>query len=167
MRRWAAAAGVLGGLWGLGLACRGSEGEPSAEERKARSQVLRELLASREKAPDPAELQAQRRDFQLEVYPDEAPGVGGSGRKQAAASLQGTVEWVGDDELLVRDTGGVERDVRIHGDTRFRQGQEPVSRRRVEQGAKVRVSYDVQQGEWVAREVELLRSPAVPAPAPK
>jgi hypothetical protein len=36
----------------------------------------------------------------------------------------------------------------------------------VEQGAEIRVSYDVLQGEWVARQVELLRPPAVPAPTP-
>jgi hypothetical protein len=164
LRRWAATAGVLGGLWGLGLACQGAGEEPSGQEREARSEVLRELLASREKAPDPQGLEAQRRDLLAEVKPDEAEAQGGSGRKQAAASVKGTVEWVGDNELLVRDTGGVERDLRVQGDTRFRRGERQVSRRTVEEGAEVRVSYDVLQGEWVAREVELLRPPAVPAP---
>jgi hypothetical protein len=164
LRRWAAIAGVFGGLWGLGLACRGSGEEPSGRERAARSEVLRELLASREKAPDPQGLEAQRRDLQTELNPDEAVPQGGSERQQAAASVNGTVSWVGDDELLVRDGSGVERELLVRGDTRFRRGERQVSRRTVEQGAEVRVSYDVLQGEWVAREVELLRPPAVPAP---
>jgi hypothetical protein len=128
--------------------------------------VLREILASREKAPEPEGLEAQRRDLQVEVNPGEEMAQGGSGREQAAASVNGTVEWVGDDELLIRDMGGVERELRVQNDTRFRRGERQVSRRTVEQGAEVRVFYDVLQGEWVAREVELLRPPAVPAPTP-
>jgi hypothetical protein len=156
---------MLGGLWGLGLACRGTDEEPSGRERAARSAVLRELLASREKAPNPQELQAQRRDLHAELEPDEGGAQGGSAmQRQAAERVDGTVEWVGDDELLVRDGGGVEREVRVEEDTRFRRGEQQVSRRTVEQGAEVRVSYDVLQGEWVAREVELLRPPGVPAP---
>jgi hypothetical protein len=167
LRQWAAIAGVLGGLWGLGLACGGSlTEEPSARERAARSAVLRNLLASREKPPDPQELQAQRRDLQTAVNPDEEGATGGSGREQAAASVQGTVEWVGDDELLVRDTSGVEQELRVQDDTRFLRGERQVSRWIVERGAEIRAFYDVLQGEWVAREVELLRLPAVPASTP-
>jgi hypothetical protein len=160
LRRWTAILGVVGGLCGLGLACQGADGPPSAPDRQARSQVLRELMASREKMPDPNGLQAQRRDLQAELNPDEASGQGGSGHEQPAASTQGTVVWVGDDELLVRDTGGVERDVRVEDSTRFHQADRSVSRRLVEQGAQVRVGYDVAQGEWVARDVELLRTSA-------
>jgi hypothetical protein len=164
LRQWAAMAGVLGGLWGLGLACEApSAEEPSAEERAARSVVLRNLLASREKPPEPQELQSQRRELRAEVGPGEGGAGGGSGQVQASASVKCTVEWVGDDELLVRDTGGVERELLLQGDTRFLRGERQVSRRAVMQGAEIRVSYDVLQGEWVAREVELLRPPAVPA----
>jgi len=157
LRGWAAVAGVVLGLWGLGLACRDPERTPSASEREARAEVLRNLMASREKMPDPEELQAQRRDLQAEVGQGQVVGQGGSGQEQAGLSIHGLVAWVGDDELLVRDTGGVERDLRVEDTTRFREGEREVSRRMVEKGAEVRVSYDVQQGEWVAREVELLR----------
>jgi len=141
--------------------------------------VLRDLIASREKMPDPQELQAQRRDFRAEVDPGEGAAQGSFEREQPEATALGTVEWVGDDELLVRDSWGVERDVRVEDDTRFRQGDREVSRRTVEKGAEVRVAYDVAQGEWVAREVELLRKPepslteetpaegALPQPVPK
>jgi hypothetical protein len=167
LRRWAAIAGVLGALWGLGLACGGSSPEePSAQERAARSVLLRNLMASREKPPEPQKLQSQRRDLQADVGLGNGEAEGGSGQVQASASIKGTVEWVGDDELLVRDTSGVERELLVQDDTRFLRGERRVSRRAVEQGAEIRVSYDVLQGEWVAREVELLRPPAVPAPTP-
>jgi hypothetical protein len=159
LHRWAAVAGAVGGLLGLGFACRDADGPPSAREREARSVVLRDLIASRERMPDPNELQAQRRDLQAELGQGEEQARGGSGQSKPTASVIGTVEWVGDDELLVRDTGGVERDVRILDDTRFRRGELEVSRRTVEQGAEVQVSYEVQQGEWVAREVQLLLLP--------
>jgi hypothetical protein len=59
LRRWTALLAAAGGLWGLGLACNGSDSPPSGHERQARSEVLRDLLASREKLPDPQELQAE------------------------------------------------------------------------------------------------------------
>ncbi|HYI00600.1 hypothetical protein [Hyalangium sp.] len=164
LRRWAAVAGAVGGLLGLGFACGNADGPPSAREREARSELLRDLIASRERMPDPNELQAQRRDLQAELGQGEELGHGGSGQSRLTASVTGTVEWVGDDELLVRDTGGVERDVRVLDDTRFRRGDREVSRRTVEQGAEVQVSYDVQQGEWVALEVTLLPQ-RVPPPS--
>lgn len=167
LRRWTTIAGVLGGLWGLGLACRGSDTEPSGRDRAARSEVLRKMVASREKAPDPQQLDAHRGELQTKVAPGDGGGQGGSGQERALANVNGTVEWVGDDELLVRDMGGVERELRVQGTTRFWRGERQVSRRAVEQGAEVRVSYDVLQGEWVAREVELLPPPAAPAPAPE
>jgi hypothetical protein len=157
-------AGVLGALWGLGVACGEEDGPPTGPEREARSEVLRELMAAREKPPEPGALQAQRRDLQAELGHGQIVGQGDSGREQPAPSVHGRVAWVGDDELLVRDTGGVERDLRVENTTRFRQGERAVSRSRVEKGAEVRVSYDVQQGEWVAREVELLRQ-SMPAPS--
>jgi hypothetical protein len=127
--------------------------------------LLRNLVASRERAPDPQELQAQRRDLQAEVGPERL--MGGSGQEQPEAILTGRVEWVGDDELLVRDTSGVERELLVQDGTRFRRGEREVSRRTVEEGAQVRVSYGLEQGEWVAREVELLRPPALAPPALK
>ena len=164
LRRWGAVAGAVGALWGVGLACWSGDEDPSGREREARSQVLRELMASREKMPDPQALQAQRRDLQAELGEGQSAGQGGSGQEQPATNVHGLVAWVGDDELLVRDTGGVERDLRIDDDTRFRRGDRQVSRRLVEKGAEVRVAYEVEQGDWVARDVELLR-PSTPPPS--
>jgi hypothetical protein len=165
LRRWTAVAGALG-LCGLGFACLESRQEdaPSAREREARSEVLRELMASRERLPSPGELEAQRRELHAEVGQAEPPARGGAGRARPEASITATVEWVGDDELLLRDARGVERDVRVAEDTRFLRGGREVSRRSVEQGAEIRVAYDVEQGEWVALEVELLREPAPSSP---
>jgi hypothetical protein len=163
LRRWGAVAGAVGALWALGLACSNDGSDPSGHEREARAQVLRELMASREKMPDPQALQAQRRDLQAELGHGQTLGQGGSGQEQPATNVHGLVAWVGDDELLVRDTGGVERDLRVDDATRFRRGDREVSRRMVEKGAEVRVSYEVQQGDWVARDVELLR-PSTPPP---
>lgn len=160
LRRWVAIAGAMG-LCGWAFACLDSDGEPSARERQARSAVLRDLMASRERMPDPGELEAQRRDLQAEVGQGKQVAQGGSGHEQPTASITGTVEWVGDNELLVRDARGVERDVRVQEDTRFLRGEQQVSRRRVEEGARIRVAYDVEQGEWVARQVELLRAPVL------
>lgn len=169
LRRWGAVAGAVGVLWGLGLACWSEDEAPSGREREARSELLRELMASREKMPDPQALQAQRRDLQAELGQEQGAGQGGSGQggsgqEQPATNVHGLVAWVGDDELLVRDTGGVERDLRVDDSTRFHSGDRQVSRRMVEKGAEVRVAYEVQQGEWVARDVELLR-PSTPPPA--
>lgn len=167
LRRWVVCAGAVGALWGLGLACWEGDDTPTGPEREARSELLRELMASREKMPDPKTLQSQRRDLHVELGQGQGgSGQGGSGQPQPSASVHGLVAWVGNDELLVRDTGGVERDLRVEDTTRFHRGDEEVSRRTVAKDAEVRVSYEVQQGEWVARDVELLRPPAPPPPAP-
>ncbi|MFL5345093.1 MAG: hypothetical protein ACJ8AT_09875 [Hyalangium sp.] len=160
--RWTAILAVAGGLCGLGVACEVSEKPPSGHAREARSELLRDLVASREKMPEPPALQAQHKDLRAEGDPSAAPDQDSPESAQPAASTLGLVEWVGNDELLVRDTGGVERDVRIQPDTRFLQGDRQVSRRMVEQGVQVRVAYTVAQGEWVAREVELVRKPEPP-----
>ncbi|MDY7230237.1 hypothetical protein [Hyalangium rubrum] len=157
LRQWTAIALAVG-LCGWGYACQSGDEEPSGYEREARSEVLRGLLA-RERVPTPEELDAQGRDLRAEVGEGEAPGQGGSGREAPTARAQGKVEWVGDDELLFWDEAGAEQEVRIEPDTRFvRKGQE-VSRRTVEAGAEIQVSYEVHQGEWIAREVIVLRPP--------
>lgn len=162
LRWWKALAAIVALGGGMGVACLGGEDTPSAEQREGRSLLLRDLLASRERLPSPEELEAQRRDLQAEVGGGEAPAQGGSGREQPTASITGTVEWVGDNELLFLDEGGEEREVRVEGDTRFLERGQEVSRRTVETGAQIRVGYDEEQGEWVARQVELLRRPPLP-----
>lgn len=145
---------------GLGSGCRGGEEGPSAQEREVRSEVLRGLISSRERVPTPGELEAQRRDLRAEVGPSEPPAWGGSWPGVPAAQVTGEVEWVGDDELLLRDAGGQEQEVRVEEDTRFLEQGREVSRRTVEEGARVRVAYEIEHGEWVAREVALLSHPS-------
>lgn len=164
LRQWGAVAGAVAALWGVGLACKNEDDAPNGHAREARAEVLRELMASREKI-DPQAIQSQRRDLQAELGQGQSTGQGGSGspEPQPATNVHGLVAWVGDDELLVRDTGGVERDLRVDDGTRFHRGDREISRRMLEKGAEVRVAYEVQQGEWVARDVELLR-PSTPPP---
>jgi hypothetical protein len=162
LRLWTAAVVAAVGVCTVGYGCRGGQEGPSAQEREVRSEVLRGLFSSKERLPTPGELEAQRRDLQAELSPPgESAAHGGSGRPVPIAQVTGQVAWVGDDELLLRDSSGVEREVRVEEQTRFlKQGQE-VSRHRVEEGARILVAYHVEQGEWVAREVALLS----PAPA--
>ncbi|ADO68373.1 hypothetical protein [Stigmatella aurantiaca] len=157
LHMWAVLA-MLGGLvGGVGLSCTKPEEAPSASEREARSQVLKNLMASRERLPEPEALDVQRRNLEVEVQGGEHTARGDAGRPLPTASTSGTVEWVGDDELLFRDEAGQEQEVRIQEDTLYVEKGREVSRWSVGQGAEVRVRYDEEQGEWVAREVELLR----------
>ncbi|SEM22338.1 hypothetical protein SAMN05444354_11376 [Stigmatella aurantiaca] len=148
---------VLGG-WSLGgAACSSPDKAPSANEREARSDVLKNLMASRERLPDPGALDAQRRNLKVEVQGGEPAEQEEAGHPLPSASTSGTVEWVGDDELLFRDEAGQEQEVRTEEDTLYVEKGQEVSRWSVAQGAEVRVRYEEAQGEWVAREVELLR----------
>jgi len=160
LRQWTAAVVAAVAVSTGGYACRGGQEGPSAQEREVRSEVLRGLFSSRERLPTPEQLEAQRRDLQAEVgMPGELAAHGGSGSLVPTAQVTGQVAWVGDDELLLKDASGVEREVRVEEQTRFVEQGEEVSRRMVEEGARIRVAYQVEQGEWVAREVALL-SPA-------
>ncbi|WP_225412542.1 hypothetical protein [Stigmatella hybrida] len=148
---------VLGG-WSLGGgACSSPDKAPSANEREARSDVLKNLMASRERLPDPGALDAQRRNLKVEVQGGGPAEQEEAGHPLPSASTSGTVEWVGDDELLFRDEAGQEQEVRTEEDTLYVEKGQEVSRWSVAQGAEVRVRYEEAQGEWVAREVELLR----------
>jgi hypothetical protein len=165
LRQWTTATVAAAVCAVGGYACKGRDEGPSAQEREVRSEVLRGLISSRERMPSPGELEAQRRDLQAEVgTPGEPAGQGGSGREVPTARVTGKVEWVGDDELLLRDASGVEREVRVEEATRFLEAGEVVSRRTVEKGAQVQVAYTIEQGEWVARAVTLL-SPPPPLPS--
>jgi len=157
------ATAVAVGICAVGFACRSGDGEPSAQEREVRSEVLRGLFSSRERLPSSGELEAQRRDLRAEVGTPEELGQGGSGHEVPTARVTGKVEWVGDDELLLRDPRGEEREVRVEDQTRFLEKGAEVSRRTVAEGAQVQVAYAVEQGEWVAREVAVL-SPPPPLP---
>ncbi|NVJ22116.1 MULTISPECIES: hypothetical protein [Myxococcus] len=152
----ALAAGVLGS------GCERQEDKvttqnPSADDREVRSSLLRDLVASRERAPDPEALKG----------PDDPGGTGqgGSGRPEPTGTLSGRVEWVGDNELLIRDTGGQERDVEVTPDTLLRLNGNPVvGLASMREGDPVEVTYDDGPGGWVARQVDVVvpQAPKLP-----
>jgi hypothetical protein len=158
LHMWAVFA-MLGGVSLGGAACSSSnlDKPPTANEREARSDVLKNLMASRERLPDPGALDAQRRDLKIEVQGGEPTDREAAARPLPSASIAGTVEWVGSDDVLFRDEAGQEQAVRTQADTRYVEKGREVSRRWVAEGAEVRVRYEETQGEWVAREVDVLR----------
>ncbi|WP_164012182.1 hypothetical protein [Pyxidicoccus trucidator] len=157
-RGWTFLALVVGSLC---LGCR-EQGPapvgPSAGEREGRSEVLRNLMASKEQAPDPEALKGPTASVP-EAVPPEPPGQGGSGRPEQTQSVQGRVSWVGDDELLLLDASGEERDLEVTPRTRLLKNGDSVSLRALYQGDEVRVSYEEGPGGWVAHQVEVLPEP--------
>ncbi|MFP2903839.1 hypothetical protein ACLESD_01960 [Pyxidicoccus sp. 3LFB2] len=155
-RAWTFLALVMGSL---GLGCREqaeAPAGPSASDREGRSEVLRELMAAKEKAPDPEALKPPS-EAEPEVVTPGPPGQGGSGQPEQTQSVQGHVSWVGDNELLLRDAGGEERDLEVNPSTRLIRNGDSVSLRAVQQGDEVRVSYEQGPGGWVAHHVEVLQ----------
>jgi hypothetical protein len=116
-------------------------------------------MASREPAPDPEALKG------ADAAVQESLGQGGSGRPEPTGSVHGQVTWVGDNELLIRDQEGVERDLEVNPSTRIRLKGAPLGLRSIWTGDEVRVSYDEGPGGWVAREVEVMPRPE-PEPLP-
>ncbi|HZI09391.1 MAG TPA: hypothetical protein VE153_03305 [Myxococcus sp.] len=164
-RRWTWLALAVGALCaGCGRPAD-KDPDPSASDREARSELLRNLMASREKVPDAEAVQGASERQEPRYVAPEPLGEGGSGRPEPTGSLRGRVEWVGDDELLVRDAGGVERDLAVNTGTRLMMKGEQVDLNEVRQGDSVRVAYDEGPGGWVARQVEvLLPAPQEPLP---
>jgi len=156
----------MGGLL-FGVACGdrvGSEPEgPSARKREARSELLRDMMASQETMPAPEALDAQRQKLRT----DEEPGVGGgggAGQGEGASAagdvptmrVSGTIEGVAEDALRVRDEQGVSREVRVDAATRYVADNEVVERGALREGSRVRVFYDPHRNDGVAREVEVV-----------
>lgn len=167
VRGWAVGALAMAGLL-FGAACGekgagpGPEG-PSARQREARSDLLRDMVASQQPMPAPEALDAQREQLRS----GEGPGVGGSGGAGQGAStsaagdvptmrVSGTVEGVADDALRVRDGNGVSREVRVDAATRYVADNEVVERGALHEGSQVRVFYDPHRNDGVAREVEVV-----------
>lgn len=157
-RGWTFVALVVGSLT---LGCRneveGTAG-PSAGEREGRSDVLRGLMASKERAPEPENLKGPSDLAPQPAPPEPQPesGQGGSGRPESVKSVQGQVSWVGDDELLIRDAEGMEHDFEVNANTRLVVGKDVVPLRAMHKDDAVRVSYDEGAGGLVARQVEVL-----------
>ena len=114
------------GLLGLGggLVSCGSGDEPklelpSAKQREGRAEVLRGLMASKERV-DPSALKAAGAEAKGATVPEEPQGTGGSGRPQAHGWVAGRVSWVGDNEVLFVDGQGQEREVWVEDGTRLR-----------------------------------------------
>lgn len=158
-RSWTFVALAVSGLW---LGCRDQVGRspnPSASEREGRSDVLRGLMSSKEKAPDPEALKEATAPLKQPQPAEAQSGQGGSGRPDATKRVEGQVSWVGDNELLVRDARGTEHDFEVNPDTRLLSHGNVVPLGAMEQGANVRVSYDEGPGGLVARQVEELPTP--------
>lgn len=157
--RWLAllfVGGVLAaGCGGEDDAGRGGHA-PSAAVREKRSALWRDLVASREKAPDPEALKG----------PDEQ-GVGRPDLRRPApsGSVKGYVSWVGDNELLIRDANGQEQDVGVVPDTELRLNGRPVGLASMREGDSVEATYDDGPGGWVAREVVVRGNPDSPIPS--
>ncbi len=163
-RGWA-----MGVLATAGLLCGAACGEkvaeprpegPSARQREARSDLLRDMVAAQEPMPAPEALDAQR-----ERLTGEGVGGGGTAGQERGASVppdvptlrvSGTVEGVADDALRVRDGKGVAREVRVDEATRYVANNEVVERGALREGTRVRVFYDPHRNEGVAREVEVV-----------
>ncbi|MCP3102621.1 hypothetical protein LZ198_27475 [Myxococcus sp. K15C18031901] len=125
-------------------------GIPSADDRERRSALMRDLVASRERAPDPDALRGPEQQGVGEL------GQGGSGKPAPTGSFHGSVAWVGDNELLIRDAQGAERDVGVVQATRLLLNGHPVGLAAMKEGDPVDVTYDDGPGGWVAREVTVV-----------
>ncbi|MBZ4336487.1 DUF5666 domain-containing protein [Corallococcus sp. AS-1-12] len=172
MRRMRGTAGLLVlGLVGLGglSACNGGEPKaegPSAKHREGRSEVLRGLMASKETV-DPKALKAAGADVKG-AQPPAQEGTGGSGQPQRPMGwTAGRVSWVGDDELLFVDGHGLEQEVRVDEATRFKLGDENAQLHDLSEGDEIRVTYEDQGQEWVARDVEAVPVVKPPGPNPE
>ncbi|MBN8229982.1 hypothetical protein JYK02_20930 [Corallococcus macrosporus] len=158
----------LGSLGGL-TACGGGDAKspgPSAKHREGRSEVLRGLMASKEHV-DPDALKAAGAEVKGEASPAPAAaeGTGGSGSQQRPMGwAAGRVSWVGDDEVLFVDGRGQEQEVRVDEATRLRRNEENVQLRELSEGDEIRVTYEDQGQEWIARDVEAVPERRTPEP---
>lgn len=162
-RGWRLLAFGLLTVW-LGCGQRSEDrAPPSASEREGRSDVLRGLMASRERPPESSAPGSG-------ALPMGAVGTGqgGSGRPAPTDQLHGRVEWVGDNELLIRGNDGVEYDVGVDDQTRLYMKGEPVTGlREYHEGDEVRVTYGDGPGGLVAHVVDGMPGPGAEPPHPQ
>lgn len=161
------------GLLGLGsglASCGSGGGEPkpegvSASQREGRSEVLRGLMASRERV-DPSALKSATGDAREATVSDTSQGTGGSGRPQAHGWAAGRVSWVGDNEVLFVDGQGQEREVWVEEGTRLRRDDQPAELRDLMEGDELRVTYEARDEGWIARDLEVVSARKTFEPAP-
>ncbi|NOK36724.1 hypothetical protein [Corallococcus exercitus] len=174
MRGMRGTAGLLVlGLMGLGglSACNGGEpgpDGPSAKHREGRSEVLRGLMASKETV-DPKALKNAGAEAKGAPGPAPAPeGTGGSGQQPRPMGwAAGRVSWVGDDEVLFVDGHGQEQEVHVDEATRLKRGDENAQLRDLSEGDEIRVTYEDQGQEWIARDVDAVPARKTPGPDPE
>ncbi|XXF77845.1 hypothetical protein P2318_33065 [Myxococcaceae bacterium GXIMD 01537] len=163
-RRWAG--GLIAG-WGLlgVLSCGGGaedEDGPSASDREARSDVLRGMVASQQSLPQPETLDAQGEELRRgEPLGKEVKAGSAAAKELYPPSLSGTVAGLEEGSLWVVDGQGNTRVVRLDAGTRYVKQNELVKPRAVREGARVRVFYEMKQGQRVARDVELVEHDVV------
>ncbi|MCY1040861.1 hypothetical protein OV208_05950 [Corallococcus sp. bb12-1] len=156
----------LGGLWACGREEPKIEG-PSAKQREGRSDVLRGLMASKERV-EPEALKAAGEDVKGSTVSTQPmpEGTGGSGRPEAQGWAAGKVSWVGDDEVLFVDGYGEEREVRVEAGTHLRRDDQPVALRDLSKGDEIRVTYEDTNAGWIARDLEAVPGRDAPEPDP-
>ncbi|RYZ42089.1 MAG: hypothetical protein EOO71_09350 [Myxococcaceae bacterium] len=156
----------LGSAWACGSQEPKPEG-PSAKHREGRSEVLRGLMASKERV-DPGALKAAGEEAKatpVSVQPTPE-GTGGSGRPEAQGWAAGRVSWVGDDEVLFVDGHGKEREVRVEEGTQLRRDDQNAELRDLTEGDEIRVTYQDTGEGWLARDLEAMPARKAPEPDP-
>ncbi|RKH30375.1 hypothetical protein D7Y13_13455 [Corallococcus praedator] len=156
----------LGSVWACGDREPKPEGPP-AKHREGRSEVLRGLMASKERV-DPGALKGAGEDVKetpVSAQPTPA-GTGGSGRPDAQGWAAGRVSWVGDDEVLFVDGQGEEREVRVEEGTRLRRDEQSAQLRDLSEGDEIRVTYEDTGEGWIARDLEAVPARKEPEPDP-
>ncbi|RKH63472.1 hypothetical protein [Corallococcus llansteffanensis] len=171
-RRGTAGLLVLGLLGlGSGLSSCGTGGEskpegPSARQREGRSEVLRGLMASKERV-DPNALKATGEEARGATVPETPDGTGGSGRPQAHGWAAGRVSWVGDNEVLFVDGQGEEREVWVEEGTQLRRDGQSAELRDMKEGDELRVTYEARDEGWIARDLEVVPARKAFEPEPQ
>lgn len=99
--------------------------------------------------------------------PLEGKGTLG-GEDLAEQEFYGTITSMSGDSFTARDEEGVERPFRVEAETSVVRDGKPVGRGQLREGAQIRTTYDEQDGQYVAGQVEIYAgtpsrdSPAAP-----
>ncbi|MCY1030169.1 hypothetical protein OV207_01785 [Corallococcus sp. BB11-1] len=156
----------LGSAWACGDAAPKPEG-PSAKHREGRSEVLRGLMASKERvAPDNLKATGGEAAGTPMAGQPTPEGTGGSGRPELQGWAAGRVSWVGDDEVLFVDGQGEEREVVVEPGARLRRDEQLAELRDLREGDEIRVTYEATGKGWLALDLEAVPARKAPEPEP-